>query len=94
MLLDVHVKHHELKIWPEYFEAVIRGDKRFEYRNNDRNYEVGDTLCLNEYNKEENKYTGLRTYVRITYILKLYDSYAILSIKPIKDDLQLPLPGL
>lgn len=30
---------HELKILPEYFEAVVSGDKRFEIRKNDRNYE-------------------------------------------------------
>lgn len=29
---------HELKILPEYFEAVVSGNKRFEIRKNDRNY--------------------------------------------------------
>lgn len=39
---------HELKILPEYFEAVVSGNKRFEIRKDDRNYKKGDILRLNE----------------------------------------------
>ena len=44
---------HELKTDPEVFSAVMRGDKRFEIRFNDRNYQAGDTLFL-----RKTKYTG------------------------------------
>lgn len=37
---------HELKILPEYFEAVTSGRKQFEIRKNDRDFKVGDQLIL------------------------------------------------
>lgn len=35
-------KEHHLKILPEYFNAVRLGEKTFEIRKNDRNYQVED----------------------------------------------------
>ncbi|ELT8920266.1 DUF3850 domain-containing protein [Enterococcus faecalis] len=72
---------HELKILPEYFEAVVSGDKRFEIRKNDRKYEVGDILELNEY--EDGKYTGNFHVAEITYITDYaqQDGYVVLGIK-------------
>lgn len=76
---------HELKIAPEYFEKVLSKEKTFEFRYNDRNYQVGDILNLKEYDNGE--YTGRERYVEITYILQNFEGlqpdYAILSIKPI-----------
>ena len=40
------MKHHYLKILPEYYEAVKSGDKTFEVRKNDRDYQVNDVLHL------------------------------------------------
>ena len=78
-------KIHELKIAPEYFEKVISKEKTFEFRYNDRNYQVGDILNLKEY--ENGTYTELETNVKITYILQdfegLQPDYVILSIKSI-----------
>ena len=76
---------HELKIAPEYFEKVLSKEKTFEFRYNDRNYQVGNILNLKEY--ENGTYTGRETNVEITYILQdfegLQPDYAILSIKHI-----------
>ncbi|GAB6931617.1 hypothetical protein JCM10914A_56000 [Paenibacillus sp. JCM 10914] len=59
---------HELKILPEYFQAVWNGTKTFEVRKNDRNYAVGDTLVLKEW-KPEDGYTGSGLVRRVSYML-------------------------
>lgn len=75
---------HELKILPEYFEAVASGKKQFELRKDDRDYQVGDFIDFCEWNGKE--YTGVRYgCVRIRYILRncpeygLMDGYCILG---------------
>ncbi|MEG0259568.1 MAG: DUF3850 domain-containing protein [Lysinibacillus sp.] len=35
---------HDLKILPEYLEAVVSGKKTFEIRKNDRDFQVGDRI--------------------------------------------------
>ena len=41
---------HDLKILPEYFVEVVRGNKTFEVRKDDRPFNVGDELILYEVN--------------------------------------------
>ncbi|EPB6723331.1 DUF3850 domain-containing protein [Vibrio fluvialis] len=55
---------HELKILPEYFALQISGEKRFEVRHNDRDFQIGDTVILNEWDGES--YTGRCITVVIT----------------------------
>lgn len=43
-------KLHHLKCWPEPFVALLSGDKTAEFRKDDRDYRVGDTLVLQEWN--------------------------------------------
>lgn len=43
---------HELKTWPEFWDAVECGEKTFEIRKNDRGFQKGDTLILHKYNPE------------------------------------------
>lgn len=37
---------HELKTLPPFFEKVVSGEKTFEVRVNDRDYQAGDFLLL------------------------------------------------
>lgn len=60
---------HELKTWIQYFTEVWNKNKPFEVRKNDRNYEVGDTLKLLEYDHENNIFTGRYIFASISYIL-------------------------
>lgn len=78
---------HALKTLPEYFDAVWQGDKKFELRENDRNFKVGDYLALNEW--DGNEYTGRAQLVKVTYILKpnllmnCPSGYVIMSIESV-----------
>lgn len=40
---------HELKCLPEYFSRIQSGQKTFEIRKNDRDFQVGDILILKEH---------------------------------------------
>ena len=61
---------HELKIWPEYYTAMMFGNKSFEVRKNDRNYKNGDYLMLREWNPKTKEYTGRTLTRQISYILE------------------------
>lgn len=75
---------HELKIWPEYFVAVERGNKCFELRKDDREFQVGDYIKLREYDPREQRYTGEARTRRVFYILRdspgLEKGYCILGL--------------
>ncbi|MFA6273009.1 MAG: DUF3850 domain-containing protein [Candidatus Paceibacterota bacterium] len=58
------------KIWPEYFEAVASGKKKFELRLNDFEIKEGDILVLEEWNPKTKKYTGRKMKKKVTYVLK------------------------
>lgn len=77
---------HALKTLPEYFCPVIEGKKPFEVRKNDRPFQAGDLLALNEWDAEMERYTGRSCLVYIDYILndEMYckEGYVILGIKP------------
>lgn len=42
------MKIHQLKCDYKYFESMLLGKKTFEIRKNDRDFQVGDRLCLME----------------------------------------------
>lgn len=60
---------HALKTWPEFFKDVLDGVKTFEVRKADRPFKVGETLLLQEWDRDNEKYTGAETLREITYIL-------------------------
>lgn len=79
------MKVHELKILPEYFDAVISGDKRFEFRKNDRDFHVFDILRLKEWDLD--KYTGREIDVEVRFVLQQFPGmergYCVMSIIPL-----------
>ena len=76
---------HELKTWPEPFAAVVRDDKRFEYRRNDRDFQVGHLLHLRQWNPETEEYTGHEAVRYVSYVLTegfgLPEGMCILSLQ-------------
>jgi hypothetical protein len=76
--------YHDLKTWPQYFEAVRLGVKTFELRKDDRGFRVGDVLTLREWNPDSKEFTGRWLTRQIRYIAKgvfgLPEDMAILSM--------------
>lgn len=62
------MKHHDLKTWPTFMDRIESGDKRFEIRENDRDFQAGDTVTLNEFNPEKNEYLPRNYTFRIGYV--------------------------
>ena len=58
------------KIWPEYFELVSSGKKKFELRVADFEVGEGDTLLLEEWDPKTNQYTGRKIEKKISFVLK------------------------
>jgi hypothetical protein len=77
---------HKLKIDPHHFEGVEREVKRFEIRENDRDFKIGDYLFLREYSPEyfEDGFTGREIYAVITCVVPLSfvgaENYVVLGI--------------
>ncbi len=58
------------KIWPEYFEAVASGKKKYELRLNDFEVSEGDILVLEEWDPKTQQHTGRKIEKRVTYVGK------------------------
>ena len=84
---------HFVKSWVHLFQAADRGEKTHDLRPLDRDYKIGDTIILQEYDKMVEKYTGREKRFEITYITSykhtacaystsvLHHDFGILSIK-------------
>ncbi len=75
---------HHLKTWPEYFEKVLTGHKTFEIRENDRDFYVGDTLHLMEFEPDTLLYTGRDCNMIVTYMtdFEQVEDFVVMAIKP------------
>jgi ASCH domain. len=80
---------HKLKIQSEHYINVINGTKTAEIRYNDRNYQVGDILILNEID-ENGVFTGNNCVVIVTHVLDdnqyLQTGYVMLSFHMLNSD--------
>ena len=89
------MKLHELKILHKYLVEVDLGNKTFELRKNDRDYQVGDLIRFIDVREDDSTANKNQiepnidenTLYRITYVLKdvekygLAKDYFILAIK-------------
>lgn len=64
------MKMHTVKCETEWLDAVIAGDKTFELRYDDRGYEVGDYLALEEWDPQTQEYKGQIVIVKVIYAFK------------------------
>lgn len=76
---------HDLKTWPDFFNAILDNEKHFELRKDDRDYQHGDTLLLREWSSAKG-YSGRAVRVRVSYLLGgrwpgLAPGYVIMSIE-------------
>lgn len=81
--------YHKLKTWPEFFERILLGDKRAEYRKNDRDFKRGDFLELQEWNPNNLRYTKRKIVVQVTDIVSgphfgIPKDYCMMSFKKLK----------
>lgn len=60
------------KTWPELFELVRSGKKRFDIRIADFDIKEGDTLVLEEWDPKIKAYTGRQIIKKVGYILKFH----------------------
>src|ERR1700677_28303 len=94
---NLPMKQHALKVAPEFWEDLENGKKTFEIRSsNDRDFCVGDTLHLREWDAtmstpagekwtKEIGYTGRELFKRVTYLLAgerwgLREGYVIMAL--------------
>jgi hypothetical protein len=87
---------HNLKCWPEFFQAIVDGLKSHDLRRaDDRDFQVGDHIRLREFDPSIGDYTGRQGLVEITYVTAadrpcalseggLDPRYCILSIRPLE----------
>lgn len=76
--------HHCLKTWPEYFKEIEAGRKTFELRKDDRGFQEGDTLVLQEWS-DKTFHTGQELVRRVSKIYRelpgLKQGYVIMALE-------------
>lgn len=81
---------HELKIDPQYYQRIANGSKTFEVRENDRGFQLGDTVVLKEFDRTQNSqgraigYTGspdLKFKIGYVHVLNTCD--VVFSLLPL-----------
>lgn len=80
---------HDLKTWPDAFDAVLEEVKQYEVRKFDRDFQVGDYVRLLEFVPDGfTGYTGRHIMAVITYITPpgqwgLPSDVGVLGISPV-----------
>lgn len=79
------MRTHNLKILPPFFNSVIEGQKTFEIRFNDRDFQVGDRVELNEFSKKDKQLTGRSVMAEVGFVFKgseygIKEGYCVFSL--------------
>jgi len=82
---------HNLKCVQPWFSRVSAEEKTVEIRKYDRNFNVGDRLCLSEYDPEKKTFSG--RYIEVEVLHIFYDhefeglakGYCAMSILKLKE---------
>lgn len=76
-------KTHELKILPQFFKEARSGNKYFEIRKNDRDYQTGDVIILREH--DGLNYSCEKIAGKITFItdFEQKDGYVVFGWMPV-----------
>ena len=61
--------HHDLKIWPVFFERHLELKKPWEIRLFDRPFDAGDTATLREWDPTSQKYSGRSITGAIPFVM-------------------------
>ena len=70
-------KTHDLKVLTNYFEDICLRKKNFELRLNDRDFQVGDILNLNDFDGKQ--LTGHSVKRTVTYILDNAEKFGLMK---------------
>lgn len=90
---------HELKCWPEPFQATWDKIKTFEIRReDDRRFEFGDQIILREWNPATGLYTEREVFAEVVYVSRgawgLPDGLVVLGLNILDfSHRRFPLPG-
>ena len=81
---------HEIKIDTKFYARVADGQKTFEIRKNDRDYQVGDVLCMREYDPKGEYYID-HSHMLIANIVYMStfqqkEGYVVLGIEVVQND--------
>jgi len=79
-------KTHFLKTWVEYYQTILDGRKNFELIKNDRDFNEGDILVLQEFDHLSGKFTDREMERKVGYILHggsfgLEKGFCIMALK-------------
>lgn len=82
-------KIHRLKTWPGPFQALAMSVKTFELRKNDRGYEVGDFLVLDEWSPEDGYVEAAPLIRQVSYVLTagfgLRDGFVAMAVESVSN---------
>lgn len=73
-LIEKKIKNSiEKKVWPEFFQKIMDGRKKYELRLADFECKEGDMLFLKEWDPQTKEYIGRTLEKVVTFVLKTND---------------------